>query len=802
MLSDLRQACRVLTKAPGFSLVIIGSLALGIGANTVVFSWLRSAVFQPLPGVAAPVVLLETKDDTGNYTDTSWLEYNDLPALLPSFAAIAAQRIRALNVGDAGRDGRIFAEMVSGNFFSVLGQTPRLGRFFQDGEVTAPGSAAVAVIGYDFWQRYFAGSSDAIGRQLRLNGHAFTVIGVAPEGFRGGYNHLAFDVYLPFTMTPEVIPASSELRHRHNRSCNLLARLTPGVTLAQVRTELANAARHLIATYPETNRGLRYELLPLWRSPRGGDTVVTALATLQIFAVLILIVVCANTANLLLARASTRRREIGVRLAVGAGPGQIVTQLLLESVCVALPGAAAGLVVALWGIDALGRIPLPGNLPIRLAPELDWTSVAFAGGLAVACGLAFGLAPAMQLARGDVIQSLRGGPGSLGGRSRLRDLLIGLEVTVALVVLILAGLFLKSFRNAHLVSPGFDPGRVMLVSLDLGGRGYTGRTGGALLDDLLQRLASLPGVDHAAAANYVPLDVRGIPTGVISIEGKEFDPNRKILYSHVTPDYFASLGIPLLAGEDLSPRARTDLPRDAVISDEMARRYWPGENPVGHRFEVDGSDYVIKGVAQTPKLQKMAESPRPAAWLSMRDQFVSVPTLYVHVNQGDPAALLPGIRETVRQLDAELPILDARTLGQHVDHSLFFQRVPAHMLAVLGPLALALAAIGLYAVLAYAVAQRTQEIGVRLSLGATPESVVRTMMWQGMRVVLVAAAVGWLIALGAGWYLRDRLVAVPLGDPVIYAGIPALLLAVASLACWLPARRATKVDPLVALRAE
>ncbi len=801
-MTALRHAFRTLRKSPGLSIVVVLSLALGIGANTVIFSWLQSSVFHPLPGVNAPILLVETKDDTGNYVSTSWLEYQDLRELLPSFRSIAAQRQRALYLGDSEREGRVYAELVSGNFFSVLGLTPRIGRFFRPEEASQPGSAPVAVIGYDFWQGYFKGDPGAVGRTLRLNSRTFTVIGVAPPGFRGGYNNLALDVYLPATMAAELVPATSELAHRGNRPFTMIAQLQPGVTLAQARGELAAAARHLVAAYPDTNKGLAYELLPTWRSPRGGATVVASLATLQAFAILILIVVCANTANLLLARASTRQREIGVRLAIGAGPGRIVLQLLLESVCFALLGAGAGLVVALWGVDALAQVPLPGNLPIRLAPELDWLSIAFAGGLAAVCGVAFGLAPALQLARADVIQSLRSGHGSLGGRSLLRDILVGIEVGVALVVLVLAGLFLKSFRNAHTVQTGFEAGPVMLAGVDLGGRGYNRRTGAALLDDLVQRLEAIPGVERASTANYVPLDLHGPPTGVVSIEGKEFDPNRKILYTFVTPGYFATLGIPLASGTDIAPRAREDLPPDAVIGDEMARRYWPGENPVGRRFEVDGTTFTIAGVARTPKLEKMNESPRPAAWLTMRTQFVSAPILYVRTTQGDPRALLKAIRATVHRLDPELGVLDARSMLQHLDNNLFIQRVPAAMLAVLGPLALALAAIGLYAVLAYAVARRTQEIGVRLTLGATPQSVVTLMMWQSMRVVLLATAAGWLAALAAGWFLRGLFVGVPVGDPAIYLGMPLLLLGVATLACWLPARRATRVSPMEALRTE
>lgn len=799
---NLKCALRTLTKAPGLSLVIIVSLALGIGANTVVFSWLNGAIFQPLPGVTAPVLLLETKDDTGNYVSTSWLEFKDLRAMLPSFDKIAVQRPRSFYLGDSERESRAFGEYVSEDFFPVLGQRPQLGRFFLPEETARPGAAPVVVISHDFWQGHFEGAADVVGRTLKLNGRPLTVIGVTPRGFRGGFNSLGFDLWVPLTMAPELQPATTELTSRTSRPYVMLAQLKPGVTLAQARGELAAAAQSLIATHPETNKGLGYELLPLWRSPRGGQTTVFSLLSLQVFATLILVVVCANTANLLLARASVRQREIGVRLAIGAGPARIVAQLLTESVLLALAGAAAGMIVALWGVDALAQIPLPGSLPIKIAPRMDWLSLVFAAGLGTACGVGFGLAPALQLARSDVLHSLRGGRGALGGRSRLRDLFVGIEVAVALVVLVFAGLFLKSFRNALVANPGFEPGRVMLATIDLAGRGYTRATGGALLDDLLQRLATVPGVERASAGSYVPLDLRGTSTGVISIDGKEFDPNRKILYYYATAGYLATMGIPLVAGTDLAPRARADLPLDAVIGDEMARRYWPGENAVGRRFEVNGNVYVVAGVARTPKLEKMTEPPRPAAWLSLRTQFIFAPTLHLRTAPGDPRASLPAIRDTIRRLDPELAVLDTRSLAQHVESNLFIERVPAAMLSVLGPLALALAAIGLYAVLAYAVAQRTQEIGVRLTLGATPRSVVGLVMWQNMRVVLVSAAIGWVIAFTAGWFMKNSFVGVPVGDPIIYAGVPALLLAVATLACWLPARKAASVDPMTALRAE
>ena len=405
----LRHAFRTVTKTPWLSAVVILSLAIGIGTNTVIFSWLRAQIFEPLPGITASVWSLETKDDTGNYVSTSWLEYRDLREMLSSFQGVAAQRPRAFYLGDSERDARIFGEFVSDNFFDVLGARPALGRFFRPEEATRPGSEPVAVISHDLWQVHFKGAPNVIGQTIKLNNRALTVIGVTPERFRGGMNSLGFDIWIPLTMASESQPATQELTKRTSRSYFMLAQLKPGVTQEQAQAELNSAAQRLIETYPETNKGLRYELLPLWRVPRGGENIVYALATLQVFAVLILIVVCANTANLLLARASVREREIGVRLALGAGPGRIIGQLLSESLVLALCGAVGGVLIALWGADALSQIPVPANLPLKITPALDGSSLVFAALLGTLCGVAFGLAPAWQLAHNDILQSLRAG---------------------------------------------------------------------------------------------------------------------------------------------------------------------------------------------------------------------------------------------------------------------------------------------------------------------------------------------------------------------------------------------------------
>lgn len=802
----LRLSFRNLRSAPFLNAVVILSLAIGIGANTVVSSWLRQAIFEPLPGVSAPVMLLEVRDDVGSYSGSNWLEYRDLPELLPSLSAIAAHRPRALNLGDSERDRRVYSEYVSANFFSLLGVRPQLGRFFRPDEVAQPGSAAVVVISHHFWQDHFQGAFDAIGRSLKLNGHTFTVVGVAPPDFHGAYNNLGFDLWVPLTMAGELQPATTELSSRLSRSYQFLAQVRPGVPPAQLQAELDHAAKTFSAINRSTatNNDIAFELLPVWRSPRSGALMVGSLATLQVFTLLILVVVCTNTANLLLARASTRRREIGVRLALGGGSRQIMTQLLTESLLLALLGAGLGVIFSLWGIDALKQIPLPSSLPVRLAPQLDWFSLFFAAGLGATCGILFGLVPALQLARSDVLEALRGGRGLTGGRSRARDLLVGAEVAVALVVLALAGMFMKSFNNSQHFATGYDSDRVLLANLDLAGRGYTPATGRTFLSNLLSRLAESPGVEAVSVAGAVPLDVRGLPRGNIEVEGKPIDPAHRdnIIWFNASPGYFATLGVPFAEGRDLSPLSRTDLPLDAVVNEEMARRCWPGTTPLGRRFEVGGTFYTVAGVVRNAKYVSLNETPQPAAWLTLRAQFIFSPTLHVRVASGAPTAHLEAIRQTVRSLDAELALADIRTFTQHIDNNLVLQRMPARMLAVLGPLALALAAIGLYAVIAFSLAQRVPEIGVRLALGATPRAVVHMLIWQGLRVVLTGAGVGWVLSFVAGYLLKDVLVGVPLGDPQIYLGVPALLLGVALLACWLPARRAAFVDPMIALRSE
>ncbi len=799
----MKHALRTLLRTPALTLTIILSVAAGIGVNTAIFSFLGATVYRPLPGVSAEVLTIQISQ-RNRLSGASWVEYRDVHDRLAPFADVTAQSARALYTDNGARTERIWAQFVSENFFGVFGVQPALGRFFLADEATVPGSAPVVVISHGFWQTRFGGSPDALGQIVKFNNVPFTIVGVTPQIFQGGVMALTFEAWVPATMSARVFTDVVQFNNRDFRAFQLDAVVKPGVSHTAVERELELTRRALAAEFPDANKEITFSLRPLWRGTRSGEILIPVYGTLQIFAALILIVVGINTANLLLARATVRRREIGIRLAVGAGPGRIIRQLLTESVVLALAGTALGIVGAFWGVDAINYLKMPTSVPVKIVPVFDAHALTFAIALGAMCGVLFGLAPALQLARLDVLPSLRGGAGALGGRHRFRDFLVGAEVAVALVALILAGLFYRSFHNAQSAPSGYDADRVLLASVDLLGRGYNNDRRLAFARDAHARVLALPGVESAAIAFLPPLEMHGLPKATLKPDGVklESDAAGRVVWTTTTPGYFATMGIPLVAGTDVAPLDQRQRALDAVINETAARTFWPGRSPIGRTFSVMEKTYEIVGIAKDTKYESLGEAPHPAVFLTLRMGAMAVPNFYVRARQGDPLALLPAARTVVRELDADLALYEGRTLAQHIDNNLAFQRVTANFLSALAPIALILAAIGLYAVLAYAVAQRTAEIGVRLTLGATPRGVVFEIVRQGMKVVALGCAFGWLVAFTLGWYLRPKLIGVSLTDPTLYVAIPALLLLVATFACWLPARKAAAVDPIRALRTE
>lgn len=796
---DIRHACRTILRMPAFAAVVILSLAAGIGINTVVFSWIQWRLLKPIPGVSrgATFHLIEPRNDAGMYPGTSWLEYRDLRERLRSMPDIIAFGILPLYVGDTGQVERAYGMLVSENYFTALGLRPALGRFLRPEEVTRAGSEPVAVISHGLWQRRFGGGPGALQKTVRVNGRDLAIVGVTPKEFQGTVLGLNFEIWLPATLAPVVSTGSRALEDRGVRGYAVMGRLLPGVTRAQAQSEIDAAMQQLAQAYPATNSNMKAEVLALWQSPRGPQRLLTtALATLQAVMLLLLLAVCGNIANLVLARASARQKEMGVRLALGAGPWRIVSLLVTENLVLGVIGAGLGAAIAVWGTKALQILPLTG-FPLRFQTSVDGVGLAFAMLLGVGCGSIIGAAPAVQLARGDPHLAFRSGSRT-AGRSRMRNALMATQVGLALVVLVVAALFLRSFLDTRRADPGFRRDGVLLAAYDLTGRNASPAFVRNFAGRVLEQLRALPAVEGAAISSSMPLDIHGLPSRVFTVEGRartdgDFD---RALANTVTPGYFKVMDIALRAGSDFAALEDVTTSPQVIVNDAFVRRYLAGAEPLGRRLEARGRTYVITGVVANSLYNAFGEPPTAIIYFSYRDGPPPLGEIHLRTRVGAEAALAPEVRRVVREIDPELPVFNVRTLNDHVDTNLVFRRVPAQMFAVLGPLLLMLAAVGIYAVVAYTVSLRTTEIGVRLALGATARRVIAQFVADSLRVISLGALVGWAMAFAIATVL------LPGGaiDVPVFAGVPLVLLLVATLACWLPARRATKVDVMVALR--
>ena len=799
---DLRQATRAIVRMPVLATVVVVSLAIGIGVNAAIFSWIEGLVFKPLPGVrdAASFQLIEPRSDIGSHVGTSWLEYRDLRERLTSFREILAYKMVPLTIGTPPNTVRAYGQLVSANYFRALGLEPSLGRFPTPDEVSVPGGQPVVVVSDGFWKTRLGGASDVVGRGIVVNGQDLTVIGVAPPKFQGTVTMLDFDLWIPATMAPVLFTGSRELEDRASRGYDMLARLRPNATREQAEREATTAMAALGRLYPETNGSVSIDLFPFWKTPRGPQQMlVGALAILQGIMLVLLLAVCANTANLILARATARRREVGIRQALGASRWRIVSLLLTESLLLAALGAVLGTFIAAWGTNALRAVPMIGAFPIRFQSSLDGTGLAFAIGLGLLCGLIFGAAPALQLSRVNAYSELRSGPRA-APKGRLRNALMGAQVALAVIVLVAAALFYRSFSETRGMDPGFRREGVLLAAYDLSGRNADSTAARLFAARLLDKARALPSVEAAAIAMSVPLDIHGLPVRAFELEGRaRSDAGRDLALSNtVTPDYFRTMGIPLRAGRTFVDLTDADAPPQAVVNDEFVRQYVAGGEPLGRRLTTRGGTYTIVGVVKTSTYDAFGEKPKPIIYLSYRDRPAGAGEIHLRTRAGSETLLAPQLQRVVRELDPTLPVYDVRTLVEHVDKNLFLRKIPARMFVVLGPLLLVLAAIGIYAVVAYTVSHRTAEIGVRIALGATAARVVRQIVRETLRVVGIGATVGFALAFLVAIHVMR-------GAPinlVIFLGVPVLLMFVAAGASWVPARRASRVDPVVALRAE
>ena len=798
----MRHAFRAIGRMPGLAAVVILSLGVGIGVNTAVFSWIQAIVLTPIPGVAnsGSFYHVEAKADTGTYPGMSWTEYRDLTPQLSSIEQLVAFRMAPLNVGEAGETERTYAQLVSGNFFDSLRLTPAAGRFIRSDEVERPGAESVVVVSYDYWQTHFAGSPSAIGQTMRVNDNHLTVIGVAPQDFQGTILALQFDLWVPATLAPTLFAGSNELNERNQRGYSVMGRLRAGADEAGAAAQLSSAMAGLAVAFPESNGRIGGELLPYWRAPRGPQMMfITALGVLQGVMLLVLLAVCGNTANLVLARASARHREVGVRLALGAGPGSVIRLMLAENLLLGLLGAAVGIVIAWWGTEALRAMPPYGAFPVRFQTSLDGVGLAFAVVLGILSGLLFGAAPALQLGRIDPQQALRSGSKS-SGRSAVRDGLMALQCGLALLVLVVAGLFFQSFVETRDTNPGFRTEGLLLATYDLSGRVTSDEYPRQFATQLLDRLRRVPAVESVALANAMPLDIHGLPLRGFTLEGRAqvTAQQERALTNIVSPGYFTTMGIAMVAGADFADMADRTAPPQVIVNEEFVRRYVAPGDAIGRQLQNGDTTYTIAGVVKNSTYDAFGEPPTPAFFFSYRDRPRYLGEIHLRARPGSETLLASEVQRAVREIDASLPVYNIRTMAEHVERNLFLRKIPARMFAVIAPLLLALVAIGIYAVISYTVSQRTIEIGVRIALGATADRVVRQIVKEGM----IVAAAGLFLALVIAVMVQLHLFSGGPGAWKVLVAVPAVLLGVAGISCWLPARRATTVDPVVALRSE
>jgi predicted permease len=780
-------------RNPGFALVVVLTLAAGIAANSTVFGWIDTVLLHPIPGVdgAAKLVVLESIAPNGAWLLNSYPDYRDYRDNLKLLAGLAGTRPAVpFSIGQDVHAERTWGELVTGNYFAVLGVRPILGRTFTPEESgDEQGAYPVAVIGERLWRRHFNADPGVVGRTIRVNRQQLTVVGVVPAVFRGSLTGLTLDLWIPITMGARLrVMQDWSLTDRGTRQVLGFARLRPNVTVERARAEIQALAQRMAAANPQTNRGMTATSLLIWKSDLTAQKgLLGPLAILMAVCGVLLLIVCANVANLLLARATSRQREFSVRMAVGAGRGRLVRQLLSENLVLALNG----------------MVP-PSGLPIGLDVEMNASVLAFTFLLCLLACAVSGIAPAWHMARANLNEALKeGGRAGSGGASshRTQRLLVIAEVALALVVVIGAGLFARSFQAASRIDPGLDPNHVLVSHLYLNGYSVPERK--QFMERLRERVASHPGVTAVTYAHTVPFDVSGQWWEPLEVQGYVPGPkeNMKILRNVVAPGYFDLLHIPLVLGRDFAERDDENSTPVMIVSETFARHFFGGGYAIGRRVNGWGRWFDVIGVAKDSKYESLDEAAKPYFYVPFRQTLREDMGIRLYVRTaGDPLQAIETVRRAVRSLDPEAGAFDSVPMTDNINTALFIHKMAATMLTVLAAAALLLAALGLYGVMAYAVAERRHEIGIRIALGARPGDVVAMIVRQGMALALIGLGAGAVAAAAVTRVVSAALVHVSATDPLVFAGALLFLAAVAALASYLPARLAAGIDPNQALR--
>lgn len=813
LLRDLRVAIRRLGRRRGFTMIAVLSLGLGIGANTAIFSLVDAIVLRD-PAVHDPERLIEIymRDEGFAHSPLSYADYRDvLDASGGLFTGVAASKLSMTQRDLGDQLERVPVELVSGNYFDLLGLRAAVGRLIRAEDDVAPGAHAVVVLAYDYWQRAFNGDAGVLGQEIRLQGRPYTIVGVAPPGYGGNLRAIAPFVYLPISMTNVIeLGGTDQLVNRGSRSFWVKGRLADGRGLPQVEVTLAALAQQLQRQYPrQWPASANFVLVRTSNviiNPSIDRIVVPAAGLLMAVVGLVLLVACANLASFLLAQARDRRREVAIRLALGASRGTLVRQLLTESVLLALIGGVLGVTGAMLTVRLLTGMDLPLPLPITLGIRINGAVLGYALAVSVAAALLFGLAPALQATRPGLAGTLREEGTGGGGPRRvtLRGALVVGQVAVSFMLLVAAVLFVRSFQARQDVNPGFGDEPAAMVWMGLPADRYPEERGRVFVRDLLERVAALPGVTAVGLTGNPHLNTLNTSTMGVNVDGfsppegqQAFSIDRAV----VDAGYFEAVGTAILRGRNFDVRDVTGGEPVAVINQEMAERFWPGADPVGRTFRTATGVMRVVGVAANARIRTLGEEPRAFIYLPWSQNFEHVFHLIAQTS-GNAERAVRDVFSLVRELDRDIVVFEARTMQRHLEVMLLPARLGAFAFSALAVLALALALIGLYGVVSYAVARRAREVGIRLALGAEPASVVRMLMGSGLQLVGVGAALGLVLALAGTRVLQSLLFGVTTLDPITFAAVPVLLLGVAVLATWLPARRATRLDPARTLRSE
>lgn len=809
---DLRYGFRALRKNRAVAIVAVLSLALGIGANTTIFTLVNAVLLRPLPVEEPSALAAVSTVDSFNpglllCSYPNYLDYRDRNTV---FSSLLIHTTVGVNLTGHGDPQLLLAQLVSGNYFSTLGVKPVIGREFRPEEDATPGAYPVAVVSYALWTRVFGGDPNVTSHKMILNNRTFDIVGVAPPGFHGLNAMLGADVWVPMMMYREVYPNVPWVSQRRALIFAVAGRLKRGVSLPQAEGGMQRIAQELERQYPKENAGRRVKLTSISQAaltPKTRTVVTSAGAVLLIMSALVLLIACANVANLLLARASGRSKEITVRLALGASRWRLIRQLLTESTMLALAGGVGGLLIARWARDLVWWLRPPMFMHAGQHLDLDGRVMAYSLMVSVLTGLLFGLAPALRATRSDLARNLkeRGGQGAASkiGPWSPRSVLVMCQVALSLITLMGAGLFVRSIRTAGQIDPGFDAAHLAIVGFNVGDLGYSEARGREYQSRALALALATPGVAAAALSKDTPFHVTGART--VLLEGREntlSGTGRFTLTTAVGPGYFRTLGIPLLRGRDLAPLDTPTTPHVAIVNESAAIHFWPGENPLGKRihFVGDSAPAEVVGVARNANYQAIGEDPQAFIYLSALQYYVPTTVIYIRTS-GDPEAVALTVRRAMKTLDSNL-LVQSESIGRTIRESLWAQRLCAGLLAAFGGLALVLATIGLYGVISYSVSQRKREIGLRMALGANAVQVEMMVLREGIWLVTMGVAAGIIITAAASRVVQSMLFVVSARDGLTFVVVPSVLALVAILACWVPARRATRIDPSIALRDE